>query len=97
MGSTVKTNVVVSNVIKAASREPVALSTRTTVDVLSQAFAPVHDLIAGSAYSEAALIEAFVSVRVSTGTFIRSVFISTIAGSSQTIKLQLQVAWAITS
>jgi hypothetical protein len=36
-------------------------------------------------------------VSVSTGSFIRSVFIVVMVGSSQTIKLQSQVAWETTS
>jgi hypothetical protein len=97
VGVTVKSRVLVSKVMKAASREPVDLSTRTTVEVLTQAEAPVHDLIAGEACSEAALTVAFVSVFVSTGDFISFVLTVTIVGWSQVIRLQLQVAYAMTS
>jgi len=58
----VSTRVAGSKVMKAASSTPVALSTIETTEVLSQAEPPVQDLIAGSAYSEAAFTEALVRV-----------------------------------
>ena len=74
------------------SRVVVALSTRTTVDVLVQASAPVHDLMAGDADSEARLIVAKDNVVVSTGLFISLVLIVRAVGWSQTNRVQSQVA-----
>ena len=69
-----------SKVMNAASSAFFALSTRTTVEVLSQTLAPVHDLIAGSAYSELAFTAAFSRVMVSTGDFMSLVLIDLIVG-----------------
>ena len=80
VGCTVSTSVFASNVMKAASSAFLALSTSTTVEVLSQVLAPVHDLMAGSAYSDCAFTAALVNVFVSTGDFIGFVFIVTIVG-----------------
>ena len=68
------------NDIKVASRDPVALSIRTTVEVLTQAFAPVHDRMAGDACSEAALIVEMARVLVETGFIINLVYIVVIEG-----------------
>ena len=66
--------------MKAESRVPLALSTRTKVEVLSQAFTPVQDRMAGEACSEAALIVEIARVLVTTGMFISLVYIVVMVG-----------------
>ena len=79
----------VLNVMK-AGKPDYAFSTSEIVEVISQAEAPVHDLIAGTAVFDAVFTVAMASCCV--GVFMRPVDKVAFVGRSHVSKAQLQVA-----